>query len=121
MKKNKRIEKLLIKRRTLLFCKYLYKTNIMNKQQELDMKAEEIIYKLCNFVDEIVDAEQEEDYIKCRALKTLIEMLIDEGSHQLETIGCDIPFDEIKKHLTNQYLKILEGVRNFDTIYIDED
>lgn len=89
------------------------------RKRYLDAKVDEIIIHLCNSVDELVKYENEEDYDKCIEIKKQIEALIILGATQLNEIGAEIPTDEIIKHLQLQYEKILDGVRNFDDIYID--
>lgn len=97
------------------------KLDRQERQERLDKKVDEVIYHMCNLVDDIVDAEEEEDYGKCFEIKKQIDALIVMGAIQLYEIGTEITTDEIMKHLHAQYLKILEGVRNFDNIYIDLD
>jgi hypothetical protein len=91
------------------------------RQKKLDNKVDEIILHLCNLVDELVEYEMQEEYGKCIEIKKVIDALIITGATQLNEIGAEISIDEIIIHLQSQYLKILEGVRKFDNIYIDLD
>lgn len=84
----------------------------LHKQKELNEQIDFFTESLCNLIDAIIEAEQNEDYEECIQIKNLIIKHIDYNTIAINNIGCDISLEEIKMHLIYQYEKILYGTRN---------
>ena len=84
----------------------------IDNQIELNNQIDFFTESLCNLIDALVEAEENENYEECGQIRDLIIKHIDYNAITINNIGCDISLEEIKMHLTYQYDRILEGTRN---------